>query len=145
MEKAKKIAVVRVRGQVNLSQSLKSTFQMLNLFNKNGCVVVDDTPSFRGMIKRVKDYVTWGEITDDVFKKMVESKAEPYLGRLEDSKSMYKYNKYFTIGTKKFNKFIRLNPPKKGYGKEGIKMPFTKNGALGYRGEKINDLIEKMM
>jgi large subunit ribosomal protein L30 len=38
---------------------------------------------------------------------------------------------------------FRLSPPKKGY--EGIKRGFGAGGALGYRGEKINDLISRMI
>ena len=34
---------------------------------------------------------------------------------------------------------------KKGYGRKGIKTPFSKGGALGYRGDKINDMIQRMM
>ena len=37
---------------------------------------------------------------------------------------------------------FRLNPPRGGYG--GIKLPYPK-GALGNRGEKINDLIKRML
>ena len=33
---------------------------------------------------------------------------------------------------------FRLHPPRKGY--EGIKRSFKEGGALGYRGEKINEL-----
>jgi large subunit ribosomal protein L30 len=43
---------------------------------------------------------------------------------------------------KKGREPFRLNPPRKGYG--GIKLPFPK-GALGNRGEKINDLIKRML
>ncbi|HPP45642.1 MAG TPA: 50S ribosomal protein L30, partial [Methanomassiliicoccaceae archaeon] len=38
---------------------------------------------------------------------------------------------------------FRLHPPRQGY--EGVKRTFTTGGALGYRGEKINALIERML
>ena len=38
---------------------------------------------------------------------------------------------------------FRLTPPRKGY--EGVKRSFQNGGALGYRGAKINDLIQRMM
>ena len=37
----------------------------------------------------------------------------------------------------------RLSPPKKGY--EGNKKSFKNGGALGYRGENINELIGRML
>ena len=45
----------------------------------------------------------------------------------------------------KLKPFFRLHPPKGGFEKAGIKKPFTVKGALGYRGDKINDLIKKML
>ena len=38
---------------------------------------------------------------------------------------------------------IRLHPPVKGY--EGNKRSYQNGGALGYRGEAINDLINRML
>ena len=37
----------------------------------------------------------------------------------------------------------RLHPPVKGY--EGNKRSYRNGGALGYRGEAINDLINRML
>lgn len=140
-----KIAVVRVRGKINLNEGIKNTFEMLNLHNKNGCVVINNDASYMGMINKVKDYVTWGEITEETYNEMVEKRAELFLDRESDSKSLYKYNRYFIFNKKKYKKFISLMPPVKGYGQNGIKMPFKKGGALGDRKEKINDLIRRMI
>ena len=38
---------------------------------------------------------------------------------------------------------FRLHPPRKGY--EDIKKTFAESGSLGYRGNKIGDLIKKMI
>jgi len=40
--------------------------------------------------------------------------------------------------------FFRLNPPVKGFG-AGVKVPFSLGGALGYRKDKINELIKRML
>ena len=42
-------------------------------------------------------------------------------------------------------KVFRLKPPSKGFERKGIKMSFKEGGALGYRGEKINELLERMI
>jgi len=140
-----KVVVIRVRGKINLTHELRKTFEMLNLYNKNGCVVIDNNPSMMGMVKKVKDYVTWGEITEENYKNLVEKKADLYKGRTEDSKLKIKYNKYFTYNKKKYKKFIRLSPPNGGFGTKGIKIGFSKGGAIGYRGEKINELLLRMI
>jgi len=40
---------------------------------------------------------------------------------------------------------FRLKPPKKGFGRRGIKKPYSIGGALGYRASDINDLISRMI
>lgn len=46
---------------------------------------------------------------------------------------------------KKIKNYFRLNSPRKGFERKGIKKPFSIGGALGYRGSKINDLIKRMI
>ena len=41
--------------------------------------------------------------------------------------------------------YFRLMPPVKGFARQGIKKPFSMGGALGYRKDKINDLIKRMI
>jgi len=113
-----KLAIVRIRGDVNLTGEIRATFQMINLLRRNACIVLEDTPCNLGMIKKVKDFVTWG---------ILNEKGEEVLKNRNEGK-----------------KFYRLNSPKKGYGRKGIKVSFNKSGALGYRAEKINDLIVRM-
>ena len=50
-----KIAVLRVRGDVHLSYETKYTLQLLRLYRKNFCVILENTPSLMGMLKKVKD------------------------------------------------------------------------------------------
>ena len=38
---------------------------------------------------------------------------------------------------------LRMHPPRKGY--EGILRSLSNGGALGYRGEKVNELIKRMI
>ena len=40
---------------------------------------------------------------------------------------------------------FRLNSPRKGYGRKGLKTQYQNGGALGYRGAAINDLIKRMV
>jgi len=98
-----------------------------------------------GMLKKIKDYVTWGEIDDSTFKELVEKRGEEFKARETDTKGKMKYNKYFEFNGKKYKKVFRLNPPRKGFGRKGIKFPFTMGGALGNRSSAINDLIKRMI
>lgn len=140
-----RMAVIRVRGVMGVKKDISKTLDMLNLDRKNYCTIVDATPSYLGMIKKTKDYATYGEISDDVFKELVEKRGEEYKGVLQDRKGIIEYKHYFTFNGKKYRKYFRLNPPKKGFGRKGIKRAFSVGGALGYRGDKINDLIKRML
>tara|TARA_Y100000310_G_scaffold342247_1_gene444599 strand:- start:17365 stop:17784 length:420 start_codon:yes stop_codon:yes gene_type:complete len=120
-ETSERFAIVRVRGVTGIKYDIDGTLEKLNLHKKNYCVVVPKNASYVGMIKKVKDYVTWGDIDEKTY------------GALADKRK---------AGSKKV---FRLNSPRKGYGRKGIKASFQNGGALDYRGDKINDLIMRMI
>ena len=139
------IAIVRIRGSININQKIKNTMNLLRLYNKNYCVVLKNTPSIKGMVNKIKDYITWGEIDDETYKLLIEKRGKEYKGPEKDSKEKIKYKKFIVVDGKKYKPFFALNPPRKGYGRKGIKIVFKAGGALGYRGEKITDLIKRMI
>ncbi len=141
----KKIAVILVRGLVNVKETVKDTLKMLRLTRKNHCVILDNTPINMGMIKKAKDYITWGEIDDQTQAELISKRSQAYEGPETCSKGKIKYNKFFVHEGKKYKKYFRLNPPRKGFGRKGIKIPFKVGGGIGYRGEKINELIKNML
>lgn len=140
-----KIAIIRVRGNVNLRKDIKDTFSLLRLYRKNFCIVIENNPSLLGMANKIKDYVTYGEIDDETYKLLVEKRGEEFKGREKDSKGKIEYKKFVLINGKKLKPFFRLAPPKGGFERKGIKVSFKAKGALGYRADKINDLIKRMV
>jgi len=74
-------AIIRVRGTVNIKPNIKKTLQLLNLTRANHCVLIEETPSTKGMLQIVKDYVTWGEVEKETLTKLIKER-----GRLEDDK-----------------------------------------------------------
>lgn len=145
-ESAGRLAVILIRSRTQITRNILDTLDMLKLLKRNVCVVVDDTPAMRGMVDKVKDYVTFGTLSDDMYEQLIQKRAEEYCGRLSDSKDLIKYDsRYIEHNGKRYKCFFRLSPPRKGYGRKGIKSPFAVGGALGNRHEKINDLIERML
>jgi len=130
-----KIAVVRIRGKVNINQEVKDTLEMLRLYNKNFCVFIEPTAQSIGMIKKVKDFVTYGEADDELFNELVAKRGQEFKGDPNKKK------KYYEIEGKKYCKYFRLHPPRGGL--KSTKKPFPR-GALGNRKEKIADLIRRM-
>ncbi len=154
-----KMAVLRVRGTLNIKKKIEDTMKMLRLYKKNTCIIIDETKSNIGMITKIKDYVTWGEIDPETFRILLEKR-----GRLVGNKSLTeeylkeKLNMSFDTFAKDFFEskkklkdipglklFFKLRPPSKGFERKGIKKPFSMGGALGYRKDKINELIQRMI
>ncbi|MEK6959695.1 MAG: uL30 family ribosomal protein [Nanoarchaeota archaeon] len=129
-EKPKKIAAVLIRGPVHVDKNVTDTLHMLRMRNKNVCVVLDCTPIIKGMLNVCKDYITWGEVSDETVAALKKERGETMTTR---------------DGKKKDKPYFRLHPPRGGFERKGIKVPHNIGGALGYRGEKINDLIKKML
>src|SRR3989338_988580 len=154
-----KIAVIQIRGAVKLSKKIKSTLEMLNLKKKNSCIIEEANNVNIGMVNVVKDYVTWGEINEQVIKELLLKRGKIVGNKLLDEDYLIKniklnldsFIKEFINNNKKlrdipgFKPYFRLKPPIKGFERGGIKQPYSLGGALGYRKEKINELIMRML
>jgi len=140
-----RLAVVRVRGILEIKPAARKTLELLSLKRKNHCIILPKTKQYLGMLNRVKDFVTYGPVREETFRMLVEKKGELFNQRLTDKKGIITYNKFIEVNGKKYNKAFRLNSPRKGYAPKGVKMPFSRGGALGFRGDNINDLIQRMM
>ena len=69
-----KFAVIRIRGLIGVERSIDDTLIKLRLYKKNCCVVVPKNAGYLGMIKKVKDYVTWGDIDENTYKSLIEKR-----------------------------------------------------------------------
>ncbi len=116
-----KIAVILLRGTIKANGKVKETLKLLNLQKKNSCVILDDNPVNMGMVKKCKDYVTYGEISTETLEELKKKRG------------------------KEKQKHYALHPPIGGFERKGTKKSYSEKGSLGDRGEKINDLIKKMM
>ncbi len=149
-------AVVRVRGSVNVKPKIKETMRLMKLNRVNHCVIIPENDTYKGMLNIIKDYVTWGEVDAETTELMLETSGKSS-GNRGFEKADLKGSKFKTIkalskelaeGKVLLQDFsglkplFRLHPPRKGY--EGIKRSFKEGRALGYRGEKINQLIRRM-
>lgn len=150
-------AVIRIRGKIGIKKEIEDTLRMLRLNSVNNCVVVPENPSFKGMIEKVKDYVTYGEIDKETLIAMLKKRL-----RLEGNRRLDEKNLKEIIGVDSFEvlaeKIIkgelklkdlesvkpvfRLTPPSKGF--KSVKEHYPK-GDLGYRGKEINELLKRMI
>ena len=153
----KMFAIIRLKGQAGKKKEINDTLNMLRLKSANNCVVVPETPDFKGMIGKVKDYVTYGEIDKEVLVAMLKKRLklkgnekldEKKLKEITKLDSFEKFADALISGKIKLKDFVqlqpvfRLTPPSKGL--KSIKEGYPK-GDLGYRGKEINELLERMI
>ncbi|MDD3263737.1 MAG: uL30 family ribosomal protein [Candidatus Nanoarchaeia archaeon] len=140
------IAVVRIKGNVRIPLIIQDTLSRLNLTKKNNLVFLEKTDSILGMVEKVKDYVTYGDVEESFVKEIFSKKGKNFLGETTDSKQKYVYKgRFIEIDGVKYSKTIKLKTPKGGYAKNGTKKHIKLGGALGYRGQDIVDFINKML
>ena len=129
--------VVRIKGMIHANKEVKDTIHMLNLKKINSCTIIHNNENYRGMLQKIKDFVTWGEISDDTLKLLLQ---RAHVDNIPESIEKLKKGailKDITCSS------IGLPPPRKGY--KSIKKPYRLGGSAGYRGESINELIERMV
>ena len=154
-----RIVIIRIKGKGGLTKQLVKTLELLRLYKKNNCVVVSNTPEYVGMLTKVKDVVTWGELDEKTCNALLEKRGKlPGKMRLDAKYLKEKCKTDFASFTKDFMSFkkelkdipglklfFKLSPPVKGFERKGVKVPYSLGGVLGYRKEKINELVMRMV
>lgn len=154
-----KLAIIRIRGQTGIKQPIKHAMELARLYNKHHLVVLDPNPATLGTLRKMKDYVTWGELIPETFQELLLKRGRiPGNQPVTEEYVKEKLSISFSEFTQKFfsshhnlrdipglKPYFRLLPPRGGFERKGIKQPYSMGGALGYRGEHINILIKKML
>jgi large subunit ribosomal protein L30 len=156
--KKKCIAAVRIRGTLSALREARVTLELLHLSRNNYGILVNNDPSFLGMLRAVQGFVTWGEPTKETVTLMVKERS-----RLVGNKKLAD-EKLQKMGYKSMDEFadaifkckvdywklkdiqpvFKLHPPTKGF-KGKIKKSYLAGGELAYRGDHINDLLRRML
>ena len=152
--------VIRARSDRGVTRKIRETMAMLNLTRVNHATIVMDNPSYRGMLQKSKDYITWGKVDAKTVEMLIKER-----GRMSGDKpvtdSTVKELSNFS-GIKQLSEAIasgeatmkdveglkpifRLHPPRGSKGWGGIKRAYSVGGALGFRGDAIGDLADRMV
>jgi large subunit ribosomal protein L30 len=138
------IALIRIRGEVGLQRDVEETLNRLRLRKKYSCIVIQHPEKQQlGMIHKVKDFVAYGEIKEDMFEKLIEKRGQiidksKKVSPKDAAKEIAKGKRYEDLNLKPF---FRLHPPRKGI-KSKYHYP---QGVLGNHKEKLNELMERML
>jgi large subunit ribosomal protein L30 len=156
-DERKCFAVVKVRGTISALREPRETLEMLRLAKTNNCVLIDNRPSYMGMLYRVQNYVTWGEASKETVALLLKERGRLAGGKKLTDEAVEKlcYKSIDALAEEiasckvEFQKLpnvqpiFKLHPPSKGF-KGKTKKSFAAGGEAGYRGEKISELLKRM-
>lgn len=114
------IAAIKVRGEIDAGRKVSKTFETLSLEKKHQLVLVEDNDSMRGMLNKVKDYIAYGDISDETLEALEEETGRD----LEAGDT------------------VSLTPPSGGF--RSTKENFEAGGSLGDH-KNLDELVKNMM
>ncbi len=138
------IAVIRISGQINISEKVRESLNRINIRKKYSTTLLQDTADNKKLLKKIRDYVAFGTINEETLKELIEKRASPIRPEtkinVENILSQLNKKSLKELGIKPF---FRLHPPRKGI--ESKKHFGVGKGVLGDNQDKINDLIRRML
>jgi len=150
--------IIRLRGTQNLNPKTKDTLKYMRLNRVNHAVVLPESDTTKGMLQVAKDYVTWGEVDAKTLANVIKARGrlvgdgpltDAHVAKHTSFKSIEALAEAIIAGKTRYQDVPEVKPifrlhPAKG-GLEGIKRSVQAGGALGYRGQDINDLLGRML
>jgi large subunit ribosomal protein L30 len=155
------LLAVRLLGSFGTPASIERALASIRLTRKFRAVLLEKNGSMRGVLRKVKDYVTWGEVKSDDIAVILRERGELSNGMSFTDKfvkenfghhSVAELAHALTRGQVDLKMLwqrgvvpvFRLRPPSGGFD-SSIKRPFGSQGELGYRGSEISHLLNRMV
>jgi large subunit ribosomal protein L30 len=155
------LLAIRLKGEFGTPWSLGTALTTLHLKRKFNAVIVENKPENIGMLRQVKDYVTWGDVNTSDLAMLFRERGEFSGGaRVTDDRVKKKFGEATVqdlasalikgrvslraLRQGGLNPVFRLRPPSGGF--EGtIKRTYSSRGELGNRGPAIAGLLTRMV
>lgn len=154
---ANSFLVVRMRGTVNVPHWARTTLDLLHLDKKFRATIIPAKDNTKGMLDKIKHYVSWQELDISTTKELLEKKARKgdyqKITTEDIAKLGFKNSddlaKSLVEGTTSLSKlkplkpWFALAPPKNGF-KRNTKKMYGEGGILGSHKELLVQ-VRKMM
>ncbi len=136
------IIAIRIKGMVDVPEKIEETLHRMRLRRKYTAVLLEDSAESLKLLRNVKDYISYGRISEEALEKLVKHRSISINKKEADSKKIVQ-----DLGKKSFEDigikpFFRLHPPRKGI--ESKKHAGKGKGVLG-ENIKISELVERML
>lgn len=152
---------VRIRGAPGMKRVILDTLKMLRMHRVNHGVLIWGEVSYVGMLKKIKDYIAYGEIDEKTLLRLLRARGkvegnkpltDEHIKNLTKYKDLKELTKalisgeiqYRTKDIYKIKPVFRLHPPRKGH-RGTIKKHYREGDTLGYVEQYINEIIHKMI
>ncbi len=149
--------VVRMRGTVNVPHWARTTLDLFHLDKKFRATIVPAKDNTKGMLDKIKHYVSWQELDVSTTKELLEKKARKGGYQKITAEDIIKLGfkntddlaKSLAEGTTSLSKlkplkpWFALSPPKNGF-KRNTKKMYGEGGILGNHKELLVQ-VRKMM
>lgn len=137
------ILVIRISGQVEITEKIEKTLHDLRLRRKYAAVLLNETPLNLKLLLHLRNYIAYGRISEDNLKKLIKLRGQP----LKKETKIDADKIAGQLGSKKLDElglkpFFRLHPPRGGI--ESKNHFGVRKGVLGDNKESINKLVERM-
>ena len=159
-EKKSYIFAIRLKGSFGTPSPLERALETLRLKRKFNAVLLENTSATIGMLRTVKDYVTWGEAgTNDIATVLRERGKFSDGAEMTDETIRDKFGEASIqdlasaliqgritlreLWQKGLNPVFRLHPPSGGFEGSG-KRPYGSGGELGIRQAPLSALLTCM-
>ncbi len=154
---AKSFLIVNMRGMVSTSTQVKDTLKSLNLEKKFRATIVPETSSYKGMLQKAKDQVSWCVATTPIIKKLLEKRGRKdgwkplqqedlsKLGyeNLDNLAKDISQSKVILQTLKGVKPSFALSPPRGGF-KRSIRRNYNQGGILGANPD-LPKIVERML
>ena len=151
-------ACIRIRGLKDVRHDITRALTYLQLDRKNHCVLMHENNESEGMTGKVKDYIAYGKISPETLGVLLQKRARLVGDKKIDEKMLKEkgFSSFAELGksiesgkislkSMGIKPVFRLNAPKGGFARAGIKKPVSQRGVLGFHVQGVDGLIKAMM
>ena len=135
------ILAIRISGHVEMPKDAEETLFRMRMRKKYSAVLLKETQESQNLLQVVRNFIAYGKIDQKTLEELLSKRAKSLDKKKVDAKKTAEIILNEGIEKTGIKPFFRLHPPRKGI---DSKLHYPK-GVLGDNGDKINELVRRML